>query len=381
MSRGHPRPTPRPELRPTRLEVDLRAVRANVTRLRELAGAEVCAVVKADGYGHGAVPVARAAVDGGARWLAVALVEEGIALREAGVDVPILLLTEPPVAAIGELIAARLTPTVYRAPFMAALEAMGHQRDHAIDVHVKLDTGMGRVGIPPELWRERLEQVAVARRLRVTGLYTHLARADELSVGTTAEQLAAFARGRDVAAKLGLRPRWLHVANTAGALVHPEARLDLVRPGIGVYGLSPGADVDAAEHGLRPALRLVTEIAFAKRISAGTPVSYGHRWRAPEDGWLAVLPLGYGDGMPRALTNRAQVLLRGRRRPVVGTVCMDQVLVWCAEVEPTVGEPVVLLGPQGDEQVRVEEWAAAADTITYEIVTQLTARLPRHHLG
>jgi alanine racemase len=381
MSRSHPRPTHRPELRPTRLEVDLRAVRANVTRLRELAGAEVCAVVKADGYGHGAVPVARAAVDAGARWLAVALVEEGIELREAGIDVPILLLTEPPVAAIGELITARLTPTVYRAPFMAALEAAGHQRDHAIDVHVKLDTGMGRVGIPPELWRERLEQVAVARRLRVTGLFTHLARADELSVATTAEQLAAFGRGRDVAAKLGLRPRWLHAANTAGTLAHPEARLDLVRPGIGVYGLSPGADVDAAEHGLRPALRLVTEIAFAKRISAGTPVSYGHRWRAPEDGWLAVLPLGYGDGMPRALTNRAQVLLRGRRRPVVGTVCMDQVLVWCAEVEPTVGEPVVLLGPQGDEHVRVEEWAAAADTITYEIVTQLTARLPRHHLG
>jgi alanine racemase len=380
MSRAAP-PATSPGLRPTRLEIDLRAVRANVERLREVAGAEVCAVVKADGYGHGIVPVARAAVDAGARWLAVALVEEGVVLREAGIDAPVLLLTEPPVAAIGELLAARLTPTVYRAPFLAALDATGHQRDRTIDVHVKLDTGMARVGIPPELWRERLEQVAVARRLRVTGLYTHLARADELSVSTTADQLTLFARGRDVAAKLGVRPRWLHAANTAGALAHPAARFDLVRPGIGIYGLSPGADVDVADHDLRPALRLVTEIAFAKRIGAGTPVSYGHRWRAPEDGWLAVLPLGYGDGMPRALTNRAQVLLRGRRRPVVGTVCMDQVLVWCAEEEPTVGEPVVLLGAQGDERVRVEEWAAAADTITYEVVTQLTARLPRHHLG
>ena len=379
MSRGHP--TPRPDLRPTRLEIDLGAVRANVARLREVSGTEVCAVVKADGYGHGAVPVARAAVDAGAAWLAVALVEEGVGLREAGIDVPILLLTEPPVAAIGELLAARLTPTVYRAPFLAALDATGHQRDRTVDVHVKLDTGMGRVGIPPDAWRERLEQVAVARRLRVTGLYTHLARADELSVDTTAEQLTAFERGRDLAGKLGLRPRWCHAANTAGALAHPESRLDLVRPGIGVYGLSPGVDVDAAEHGLRPALQLVTEVAFAKRIIAGTPVSYGHRWRAPEDGWLAVLPLGYGDGMPRALTNRAQVLLRGRRHPVVGTVCMDQVLVWCAEVEPVVGEPVVLLVTQGDEVLRVEEWAAAADTITYEIVTQLTARVPRHHLG
>jgi alanine racemase len=380
MSRAAP-PTTRSGLRPTRLEIDLRAVRANVTRLREVAGTEVCAVVKADGYGHGIVPVARAAVDAGARWLAVALVEEGVVLREAGIDVPVLLLTEPPVAAIGELLAARLTPTVYRAPFIAALDATGHQRDRTIDVHVKLDTGMARVGIPPEAWQERLEQLAVARRLRVTGLYTHLARADELSVSTTAEQLAAFARGRDIAARLGVRPQWLHAANTAGTLVHPASRFDLVRPGIGVYGLSPGADVVAADHDLRPALRLVTEVAFAKRIAAGTPVSYGHRWRAPEDGWLAVLPLGYGDGMPRALTNRAQVLLRGRRQPVVGTVCMDQVLVWCAEVEPAVGEQVVLLGRQGDEEVRVEEWAAAADTITYEVVTQLTARLPRHHLG
>jgi alanine racemase len=380
MSRAAP-PADRTDLRPTRLEIDLRAVRANVARLREVTGVEVCAVVKADGYGHGAVPVARAAVDAGAAWLAVALVEEGVQLREAGFDVPILLLTEPPVAAIPELLAAQLTPTVYRAPFIAALDGTGHQRGRPVDVHLKLDTGMGRVGVPPGAWRERLEQLALADRLHVTGLYTHLARADELGVATTAEQLTAFERGLEAAAKVGVRPRWRHAANTAGALAHAAARYDLVRPGIGVYGLSPGADVDAADHGLRPALSLHTEVAFAKRITAGTPVSYGHRWRAPEDGWLAVLPLGYGDGMPRALTNRAQVLVRGRRRPVVGTVCMDQVLVWCAELEPTVGEPVVLLGEQDEERIRVEEWAAAADTITYEIVTQLTARLPRRHLG
>jgi alanine racemase len=366
-------------LRPSRLEVDLAAIRHNVAHLREVTGSEVCAVVKADGYGHGATAVARAAVDGGASWLAVALVEEGISLREAGIDVPILLLSEPPVAAIGDLLGASLTPTVYRAPFIATLDAIGHSRGRPIRVHVKLDTGMARAGIGPSEWRERLEQVAASRGLEVEGLLTHLARAEELGVETNAEQLAAFERGRDLAARLGIEPSIVHVANTAGALAHPDARHTMVRPGIGIYGLSPGGDVDAAEHGLVPALRLVTEVALAKRVTAGTPVSYGHRWRAPSDGWLATLPLGYADGVPRALTNRAQVLLRGSRHAMVGTVCMDQVLVWCGDLEPSVGEEVVLLGAQGEERIRVEEWAAAADTITYEIVTQLTARLPRHH--
>ena len=368
-------------LRPTRIEVDLGAIRANVTRIRAAAGTEVCAVVKADGYGHGAPAVARAALEGGATWLAVALVEEGLELRAADIDAPILVMSEPPIAAIPELLAADLTPTAYRAPFLAVLDAAGHERAEPVRVHLKVDTGMARVGIPPEELAERLEQAAVAHGLVIDGLYTHLARADEPGVATTDEQLAAFARVVDRAAKLGIRPGWLHTANTAGALVHPGAAYGMVRAGIGVYGLSPGSEVDAADHGLLPALRLVSEVSFAKRIAAGTPVSYGHRWRAPTDGWLATLPIGYADGVPRALTNRAQVLLGGRRRPLVGTVCMDQVLVWCDDHEPAVGDEVVLLGAQGAERIRVEEWAAAADTITYEIVTQLTARLPRHHHG
>jgi alanine racemase len=380
-SGGGTRPLATSGLRPSRIEIDVAAIRRNVEHLRRVADAAVCAVVKADGYGHGAVPVARAAVDGGAAWLAVALVEEGIALREAGIEVPILVLSEPPVAAIPDLLAARLTPTVYRAPFLASLDATGHARGRPIPVHVKLDTGMARAGVPPAEWRVRLEQAASARGLVVEGLLTHLARSEELGVATTREQLASFERGRDLAARLGLGPRWIHAANTAAVLAQPAARYTLVRPGIGVYGLSPGGDVTAADHGLEPALRLVTEVAYAKRIAAGTPVSYGHRWRAPVDGWIATLPVGYGDGVPRALTNRAQVLVRGGRHPMVGTVCMDQVLVWCGDLEPSVGEEVVLLGEQGEERIRVEEWATAADTITYEIVTQLTTRLPRHHLG
>jgi alanine racemase len=378
---ARPASQPQPQLRPTHIEVDLAAIRSNVARLGAAAGTEVCAVVKADGYGHGAVPVAHAAVEAGASWLAVATVEEGQALRAAGLDVGILVLSEPPIAAIGDLLAADLTPVAYRAPFLAALDAAGHARGQPVRVHLKADTGMTRAGVPPEDWDARLEQVAVARGLEVEGLLTHLARADEPAVPTTDEQLAAFDRFLDAAARVGVRPWFVHAANTAGALAHPRSHHSLVRVGIGVYGLSPSTEVDAVDHGLVPALRYVTEVALAKRIAAGTAVSYGHRWRAPEDGWLATLPVGYADGVPRALTNVGEVLVGGRRCPIAGTVCMDQVTVWCGDDEPPVGAEVVLLGGQGDERIRVEEWAQHADTITYEIVTQLTARVPRYHKG
>jgi alanine racemase len=365
-------------LRPTRIEVSPAAIRHNVARLREVAGgAAVCAVVKADGYGHGAVTVARAALAGGASGLAVATVTEGRALRDAGVDAPVLLLSEPPVAAVGDLLAAELTPVAYRLPFLAALDAAGHARGRPVPVHLKADTGMGRVGVPPAQWSEVLRAAATADGLEVEGLLTHLARADEPDEPTTDDQLDAFDRFLSEAARLGLRPRWVHAANSAGTLLFPRSRHTMVRPGIAVYGLSPALDVRASDAGLVPALRLVTEVTFAKRVSAGTPVSYGHRWYAPSDGWLATLPLGYADGVPRALTNVAEVLLHGRRRPVAGTVCMDQLLVWCADDEPQVGDEVVLLGAQGGDRIWVEEWAALAGTITYEIVTQLTARLPR----
>jgi len=413
-------------LRPTRIEVDLDAIRHNVARLAVLAGgAEVCAVVKADAYGHGADAVARAAVEAGATWLAVALAEEGLQLRDAGIDARILVLSEPPVAAIADLLAADLTPTVYREPFIAVLDAQGQGRGRPVPVHLKVDTGMGRVGVPPDHWQARFEQVATAPGVELEGLCTHLARADEPLVDTTAQQLATFDRAIAQAARVGLRASLTHAANTAGVLLHPGSHHALVRPGIGVYGLSPSSEVDAAEHGLCPALRLVSEVSFAKRVTAKTPVSYGHRWRAPEDGWVATVPIGYADGVPRRLTNRIQVLLAGRRRPVVGTITMDQLMVWCGDEEPVVGDEVVLLGaasrvpaagPQPDAgpwpgtdpgrepgpgsdpgsetasadgppprspplQVRVEEWAEAADTVTYEIVSSLTTRLPRIHLG
>jgi alanine racemase len=353
-------------------------------------------VVKADGYGHGIVTTARAALAGGATWLAVALVEEGAALREAGIDAPVLLLSEPPERAAAALVALDLTPTVYREEFLRALEAVAAARGAVVRVHVKLDTGMTRVGVAPADRDALLQRLAASGLLDVEGCQTHLARADESGIPTTAEQLARFAEGLDALRAHGLAPRLVHVANTAATLLHTEAwrailaagapdAVPLVRAGIGLYGLDPGAAVSAAVHGLEPALRLVSEVSFTRHVVAGTPVSYGHRWSAPSDGWIATVPIGYADGVPRTLTGRLEVLHGGVRRPVAGTVTMDQILVWCAGDRPAVGDEIVLIGrqrgPDGELRIGMEEWAERLGTITYEIATGISARVPRDAPG
>jgi alanine racemase len=385
--------------RPTRAEIDAGAITRNTRRLRDAAGdgAQLCAVVKADGYGHGAVTAARAALSGGATWLAVALVEEGIALREAGVDAPVLLLSEPPTTAAATLLAHDLTPTVYRPEFLHALEGAAAQRGRPMRVHLKLDTGMTRVGVAAEEWDAVLALLAASDLLEVEGCQTHLARADEPDVPTTAEQLERFAAALAALRSFALAPRLVHVANTAATLLHTPAwravlaagapdAVPLVRAGIGLYGLDAGPAVSAAAHGLEPAMRLVSEVSHVRRVDAGTPVSYGHRWSAPADGWLATVPIGYADGVPRTLTGRLDVLHRGARRPVVGTVTMDQVLVWCADVTPAVGDEIVLIGradgsADGSARIGMEEWAERTGTITYEIATGVSARVPRVVVG
>ena len=368
-------------VRPTRLEVDLDAIRHNVGVLAAAAGdAVVCAIVKADGYAQGAVEVARAALDAGASHLGVALVEEGEQLRAAGVDAPILLLSEPPVSAVPRLLAAGLTPTVYSRAMGTALDEAARRHGAPVRVHLGVDTGMGRVGAPVDQWDDLLAAV-VDWHVDVEGVWTHLARADEPDQPTTADQLTRFADllGRVRAAGLG--PRLVHAANSAATLLHPGAAFDLVRPGIAVYGLSPAADVPAADHGLRQALRLVTEVSYAKHVPAGTAVSYGHTWRTPADGWVATVPVGYADGVPRLVSNEVDVLLDGRRRRLVGRVTMDQSMVWCADHEPRVGDEVVLLGGQGDGFVSVDEWAAVVGTISYEIACGISGRVPRVYVG
>lgn len=360
--------------RPTVVEVDLEAIRHNVRRLKP-PGAELMAVVKADAYGHGAVPVARAALEAGAAWLGVALVEEGLELREAGIRAPVLVLSEAPPGAEGDLLANDLTPTVYTPEGVEAVARAAAGRP--VRVHVKLDTGMHRVGLWPPERAADLCRAVVERGLELEGLWTHFASA-ESDEPTTLAQLERFLLAAERVRAAGIAPRLLHAANSAATIRFPKAHLDLVRPGAAIYGLAAGPGL---AEGLRPAMTLRSRVSFVKRLEAGEGVSYGHRYRLERDGWLATVPVGYADGYPRALSNRAEVLIRGRRHRVAGTVTMDQLLVDCGDEPVEPGDEVVLLGAQGTERITAEELAEHAGTIGYEIVAAISARVPREHVG
>jgi alanine racemase len=366
----------RGRFRPTWVEVDLGAIRHNVSALRP-EGAELMAVVKANAYGHGDVAVATAALEAGATWLGVALVEEGLALREAGLDAPILVLSEPPPGSEAAVWAADLTPTVYTDEGLRRLAGAAPEAGRA--VHVKVDTGMHRVGVwPPEAVPRFLRSVAGAG-LALQGLWTHLASSEEDRVFSEG-QLARFRVVVEAAAAVGSQPRYLHASNSGGVLRHPEADLDLVRPGIALYGVAPAPGV-GAERGLLPALTWRSRVTMTKRLSAGERLSYGRRYELAADAWVATVPVGYADGYPRALSNRADVLIRGRRCRVAGNVTMDQLLVDCGDLAVQTGDDVVLLGEQGDQTVDAWELARHADTIAYEIVTRIGERVPREHVG
>lgn len=362
-----------------RAEIDLDAVTHNVAVLREAAApSAVWAVVKADGYGHGAVHVAGAAVAAGAEGLCVALVQEGVELREAGIDAPILVLSEQPPATLHDLAAHRLTATVYTS---AGVAALADASTGDLPVHVKVDTGMQRVGAHPDAVPALLDLVrSQAPKLRLAGLFTHLACADEPDHPANGDQLDRFDRLLD---DLGdSAPACLHVANSAGALAHPRARRSLVRAGIALYGISPGPGVDHLAAPLRPAMRLVARVSHVKRVDAGSHVSYGWRHRFEADTTVATVPIGYADGVPRRLGTLADrpgsdVLVGGRRCPVVGVITMDQLMVDVGDAPVAVGDEVVLIGQQGAERIRAEDWAERLGTIGYEIVCGIGSRVPR----
>ena len=371
--------------RPAWAEVDLDAVRHNAAVLAELARpAELCAVVKANGYGLGAEALAVAALEGGATRLAVAVVDEGVALREAGIDpsdAQILLLSEPPADAMAEAVAHHLTPTVYtRAGVDAVAAAVGHRRP--IDVEVKVDTGMHRVGAFAD------EAVAIAGlvhhnpRLLLAGVWTHLAVADEPDNPYTAMQLERFEEVRDRLASEGLVPDHVHAANSAGAIAHPAARYDMVRCGIALYGYAPSAALAGAAD-LRPSLTLRARVSYVKEVDKGERLSYGLRYTAPARTVIATVPLGYADGVPRRLFDVGMdVLVGGRRCPIAGTVTMDQILVDCGpDADVRIGDDVVLLGRQGAEEVTAEDWADELGTINYEILCGIGPRVPRVYVG
>ena len=370
-------------LRPTWAEIDLGAITHNPRWLRDLvAPAQLCAVVKAWAYGHGPVQVAEAALHGGATWLAVALVEEGRLLRAAGITEPILLLSEPPAFAFPELVGLGLTPTLYTLEGVEAAAKAVAETDGGspLAVHVKVDTGMHRVGAAPDRAAAVIRAVAGHGELHLQALYTHFAVADERDRdGFTAGQLAGLLDLAVTMEEEGIRPAMLHAANSAGAMAHPDSRLDLVRCGIALYGQAPGPDLMADAVGLRPALSLKSRVTYVKEVAAGEAVSYGLRYTVGRRTTVATVPIGYADGVPRRLSRSGgEVLVGGVRRPIAGTVTMDQIMVDCGpDADVAVGDDVVLIGAQGGERITAWEWAERCDTIAYEVLCGLSNRVPR----
>jgi len=371
---------------PFAAEVDLAAVEGNVAELKRRAGsAEVMAVVKADGYGHGMLPCARAALRAGATWLGVAFVEEALALRAAGVTAPLLAWLTTPSTDLSAAAKAAVDVSISAEWGLEAAVAAAERTGTTVRVHLKADTGLGRGGATASQWPDLCRsagKLAAAGAIDVVGVWSHLAYADAPGHPTVAAQRARFDEALVVAAEAGLNPQVRHLANSAATLAVPEAHYDLVRPGVAVYGLSPGADVGrAADLGLRPAMRLRAELALVKRVPPGHGVSYGHRYTTSVDTTLALVPLGYADGVPRNATNLAPVVIDGRRYTISGTVCMDQFVVDVGDAPVREGDTVVLFGPGDDGEPTAEDWARAVGTINYEIVTRVGARVPRVYRG
>ncbi len=378
--------------RPVWADIDVDAVAHNASILSGLAGpAALCAVVKADGYGHGALSVARAALAGGATWLAVALVEEGVALREAGVDAPILLLSEPPVEAMPEAVARRLVPSVYTHAGLRSLgKVVGDGGFPPVGVHLKVDTGMHRVGSDAQDVASLAQTIADDGALRLDAVWTHLAVADGAGPDDrdfTALQLDRFEATLDRLAAAGHRPPMTHAANSAGTIAVAAARRDMVRCGIALYGVAPtpalAEELAALTSGrrLRPVLSLRTRVTFVRELDGGERLSYGRVRSLARRSTVATVPIGYADGVPRRLFDQGgEVLIRGVRRPLAGVVTMDQIMVDCgpagsAPVE--VGDEVVLLGGQGAEEITADEWAGLLGTISYEVLCGIGPRVPR----
>ncbi|MFQ5516632.1 MAG: alanine racemase [Acidimicrobiia bacterium] len=365
-------------MRPSWIEVDLAAVRHNVTAISAaVKPAAYCAVVKADAYGHGDVPVAEAALDAGAACLAVALAEEGVRLREAGLSAPVIVLSEPEPAEAKEMLVWGLIPTVYREEFATAVEeAAGPD---PVDVHVKIDTGMHRVGADPDTAVMLARRVADSPRLRLGGLWTHFPVADE-DLEFTASQVDAFDGLVRLLGEEGTSAETLHLANTAGALAIPAARKDMVRIGLGTYGLRPAPDIGANIE-LRPAMAVLSRVSMVRTLPRGARPSYGRCRALAEPAAVATVPIGYADGLARRLSaTGGEVLIRGRRYPFAGTVTMDHIVVDCGSDPVAVGDEVVVLGSQGEESVTAEEWAQRLGTVNYEILCRFGPRMPRRYL-
>jgi alanine racemase len=366
--------------------VDLDAVRHNVRRLREVAApAGVLAVVKADGYGHGLVPVARAARAAGATWIGVAVLEEALALRATGDRGRLLCWLAVPGESYDAAVEADVDLTASSDWQLAEIVDAARRVGRPVRLQLKADTGLSRNGATLDAWPELVARAAAAQAagtVAVTGVWSHFACADEPEHPSVKAQETAFDEALAVATEAGLDPEVRHLANSPATLTRPSAHHDLVRCGLAVYGLSPVPQVaSAADLGLRPAMSVRSRLAAVKRVPPGSGVSYGHTYVTEHATTLGLVPLGYADGVPRHVSNRAEVAVAGRRHPIAGRVCMDQFVVDLGDTDARPGDPVELFGPGDGGAPTAQDWAEAAGTIAYEIVTGVRGRAVRRWVG
>lgn len=379
--------------------VDLDAIAGNVATLREHAGGSpLMAVVKADAYGHGLLPAARAALRGGASWLAVAQLAEAFRLREAGVTAPVLAWMLTPSSDYRSALRHDVELGVSGTWALEAAAAAAREEGRPARVHLKADTGLGRNGayalpVPGHTgqgqertdWSDLVEaavRLEAEGTVRVTGLFSHFAYADAPQHPSVAQQQRTFAEAVSLAERAGLRPELRHLANSAATLTTPGARWDMVRPGVSVYGLTPAPDVgSSADFGLVPAMTVVALASVVKRVAAGQGVSYGHTYTTPGETTLVDIPIGYADGVPRHVSNAAEVLAGGRRHRIAGRVCMDQFVIDVGDTPVGAGDRLVLFGPGTRGEPTAQDWAEAAGTINYEIVARFGPRVPRRYVG
>lgn len=366
--------------RPTVMEVDLAAIAANFHTLRHFVEpAEVMPIVKANAYGHGLIEVARHLVDAGAKRLGVAFVEEGVELRQAGIDIPILVLGGIYSDQVRHFIEFDLELTASSIDKVRAIERTAKEMGRKARVHLKIDTGMERVGVHHYNAEAFFETTLLNPHCEIVGVYSHLAMTRRSDIATTQLQLERFLEAVSFFEKRSLPTPIRHLANTAGLLALPECHLDMVRPGLGIYGVYP-----AEEHrdtlALKPAMTLKSRVVYFKVVPKGAGVSYEWKWKAPRQTRIVTVPIGYGDGYFRQLTNRGSVLIRGNRYPIVGSVCMDQLMVDIGDGEAYNGDEVVLIGSQKGESISVGEIAALVDTAPHEVLVSTNLRVPRVHV-
>ena len=357
------------------LEIDLDAIRGNVRTLRRISGGKLMAVVKANGYGHGIVEAGVAALQGGADWLGVARIEEALGLRAAGVTHPLLVLGYTSPLRAAEAVLQEISLAVYDLDFAESYARIAQNLKRRLKIHAKFDSGMGRLGVFPEVGLAFMQTLARTDGLEVEGMFTHFARSDEPEAATTDWQIQRFQNLVDQLSQVGLRPPLVHAANSAAALYFPQARYDMVRSGIAIYGLQPSAEAPLPDT-FRPALSWKAHLSSVKFLPANHGIGYGYRYTTQAQERIGVVPAGYADGFRRRVGNFA--LVGGKRVRLAGGVCMDQIMLQLDEVpEARCGDEVVLIGRQGDETITAEEIGREWGTVNYDVVCGLQARVPR----